>query len=171
MGDPIVDLYDASAAIGRAFSMIEAIVITIIALILIVIAIYMLPSDTQQETATVTSVNSCTPVLNSYGHPTSIYNCSLQISYSYKGTNYVTPFSTTGIAYNVNDTIQIGINPKNPKQFELASQVPGKVVPMVLIGISVFATAMVWLFYYLTNKSKLYAAITGISDVAAVLDS
>jgi len=166
------DLYDGSAAIGRTTSAIGAVVVTIIAIIMIIIAIYILlhPSVyTQSTTATITSVDSSTPVSDANGKPTSQYNYSLHVSYAYQGQTYTNTLTTSSSAlYKTNDTIQVMINPKDPSQFELPSSVSGKTVAWVLIGVSVLATSIGWIGYYLTRKSKAYAALTGIGDVASL---
>ena len=166
------DLYDGSAAIGRTTSAIGAVFITIVAIIMIVIAIYILlhPSVyTQSATATITSVDSSTPVLDPKGQPTSQSNYSLHLSYAYQSKTYTNTLTTaSSVVYKSNDTIQIMINPTDPSQFELPSEVSGKTTAMILIGISVVATLIAWLRYYLTRKSKAYAAFTGIADVAGL---
>lgn len=167
------DLYDGSAAIGRITSTISAVVVTIIAIVMIIIAVYILlnPSVyTQSATATITSVDSSTPVLDQNGQPTHQFNYSLHVSYEYKSKTYANTLTTSSsTVYKTNDTIQIVLDPSDPNRFELPSGVSGRTIAWIMIGISSFAIIISWLGYYLTRKSKAYAAFTGIGDVASLL--
>jgi uncharacterized protein YxeA len=172
MGDLIDGLYDGSAAIGRTTSAITAIIVTIIAIIVIIIAIYLLvnPSTyTEAITAKIISVDSSNRVLDGNGKVTSQYNYTLHVSYEYQGKEYTNVlYTTSSNVYKNLDTIQIMLSPKNPNQIEAPSSPSRKTVAWIMIGISAFVTLISWLGYYLTRKSKAYAALTGVGNVVGL---
>jgi predicted permease len=173
MSGGIIDgLYDGSAAIGRTTSAIAAIIMTIIAIIMIIIAIYLLlnPSVyTKPVTATIISVDSSNPVVDGNEKVTSQYNYSLHVSYEYQSKEYTSILVTTSSnVYKKTDTIQVMLNPKDPNQIEESSSLSRKTIAWVIIGVSTLGLSISWLGYYLTRKSKAYAALTGVSNVVGL---
>jgi len=153
------EIYTGAAEIGKIRVTISLIISIIIGIFLLVLGIIMICKKNvhiEQITANVDIAN-CTAYQQNY-------NCNLIISYEYNGKIFSKkPLRTTNSSnFVVNDKIDIYINPQNPSDYSLESLAKDKMIGWFMIGISFIVVALAVLFYWLTYKSKFFAATEGV---------
>lgn len=155
-------IYSGAAAYGRGVSWVGAFLASLIGLVLIGIAIFILV----QRTPTLTVTATVQPNSNCNFNPSSQnYSCSLNISYTVNGTTYSNQWTTTTTTnYQPGNTIPITINANNPQLIATPPPSWQTWLPWLFIIIGVVIIIIGWVSVYLASKSKLYAAATGVGS-------
>ena len=163
MSDIFGKATDVAAGYEVVKSGIGAVVSTILAIILIAIAIYLFTrKNNMTATTTATITNSvCNSTVNA---KSSQINCQLSLSYTVGGQNYTTNLNTSGTNYVKGQTIQVQYDPSNPHNVQIPS-IGGKSLGIILLIIGVVILALSWGYFYLVRKNKSFAAVTGASDI------
>jgi len=144
-------VYTGLAEFGRIRMTIGLVFAVIICTALIVFGFYDIFLDPVQLVATIT------------GQDKNTYN----IEYVYNGVTY----KSTIIDIPVSKTVTIWINPTNPNLCSISRDEviqKDKSLGWQLVGIGAFILIISSLFYYLTIKSKAFAAFEGASGVINV---
>ena len=157
------DAYDASAKFGRFWAGLSAIIGTVLGVIFIGFGIYLLlkKNNRQQITATITAINGV-----SSGNPScgdtgdGKFSCRVSLHYVYNNVPHDVSTSYTGsVKYYLGQQIQITVDPKQPNVVDI-DQSP-KWGGFAFVGVGVFVILIVWAVYWLTGKSKVFAAAEG----------
>ena len=145
-------VYTGLAEFGRIRMTIGLVFAVIICTALIVLGFYDIFLDPVQLVATIASQDK-----NTYS-----------IEYVYNGVTYK---STLIIDNPVSKTVTIWINPTNPHLCSISRDEvvqKDRALGWQLVGIGAFVLIISSLFYYLTIKSKAFAAFEGASGVINV---
>jgi hypothetical protein len=165
----IVDeVYTGTAKAGVAFSLIGAVTSTIFAIILISIGIYLLVRKTTNYISAegqIVAVNGCTTTTSS--SRTSF--CNLTVSYTYNNKQYTsTVQGQNNIIYVVNQNITVYFTSDNPTKIQLSGDVPNW-VGWILIIVGIVVAIVGWVWYYLSSKYKVVAAIGGARGIYDII--
>ena len=154
------DIYSGAAVVGKVRATFSLVFSCIVGICLLIAGIHLICIQnvhTEQITANV-DVVSCTRLLMDYN-----YICNLVISYDYEGHHYSgKPLRTNDNEYTVNSKIDIYIDPTHPENYSVESLKSDRVMGCVVIGIAIFIVVISILFYWLTCKSKFFAATSGV---------
>ena len=141
------EIYNDTAAFGRVWAIIIAVIMSIVGILLIIMGILSLRSKEAKVTATVKADTDC-----------SGKKCLTKVTYTVDNKVYNKTFETSDL-YNAGDTITLyylddatKAHLKSTKHMAPALIVMGAVI--VLVG---------WIIVYLTKKFKAFAALEGIS--------
>jgi hypothetical protein len=98
---------------------------------------------------------------------------NLTLSYTYNNNNNYT--KTIETTYNASfvkgGTIDILINPSNPKDVILKSDNPPYVISFFLIGLALFILIASIIHLFLTFRFKSFAAASGVADVVGMVSN
>jgi hypothetical protein len=161
-GDAFGTAYDATASFGRIMSYFQLIGGIIFGLIFIIVGIVILrkPPLKGSGQAKVTAV-TCTGSNNS--------QCNATIQFvGADGKQYTT---TIQGPYSVGQTVNITYDPTAPSQTATSNTVSNRTVGSIflVVGILAFIGAIAW--FYIVQKYKAAAAITGVADVAGIANN
>ena len=157
-------IYTGLSDVGKAKSAIGLIFGIIISIILIAVAIYLFTKnqkDIVNSTAKVTS-STCSQSGKSI-------SCQLGIAYTVDKKDYTGSISTlTSTKYTTGMDVPISYNSKNPLDVTY-KQVNDKTVAFILLGVAVLLLLITSVSYYMTSRSKAYAAFEGAEGIAKIL--
>lgn len=165
-------LYSGSAEVGIIWSLISAIIATIIGIFLIIAGIYILvkKSTLQEVSGTVISADppSCgSQPYNVGNQPT--YSCNLTVSYTVNDTHFQKIIWYSGsVIYSPGQSITIYYNPNNPGNPSLTGAVP-HFVGGILIFMGLLMAVASWFWYYMSRKYKFVAAAEGASAAYSLI--
>ena len=155
------ELYNESANLEITKSKIMLVISIIISSILFIVGVYLLfkKNNYNQTMGKVLSINSC----NSLG-PKQSSTCSLVVSYNINNNSYNNTVDLN-LSPKVGDIVSIEydiLNPNNIRKPEIKPLYVG----LILIAIAFFVVGVSYYNYYMSSKSKLYAATTGFANVS-----
>lgn len=159
-------LFSGAAAFGRFSSLIGAVIVSLISVALFYFG-YKETFDVAKKysasaQATI-KVASCSPT--SQGN----FQCAVTYVYTVSGKKYEGSGSVSGSSKTVvGDVLTIYYNPNQPDE-SIFDAVPPKYIGYGLALFAVFLLTLAWGNYYLTTKSKGYAAVTGAVDAVRAL--
>lgn len=137
-------------------------VATIISILFIVLAIFILKSSSKRTavtTATITA-STCQPIP---GSKTPQNSCQLAITYTAGGQNYKGNL-VSNIQYAPGQQIQVEYDPNNPSDVQLKSS-NSKTAGIILIIIAVLILLIAWGYFYFIKKNKGFAAVMGAEKI------
>ncbi len=158
------NVYDTTATIGRAKSITNVVIGTIIGIVMIVIGIYLITKTQNNlvDSTAIVSTSTCTLVTN---NKSTTHNCTLGIKYNVNNQQYSGNISTNDSQPHAeNSTVDITYDNTNPN-LVTARQMRYRTIGFVLCGVSVLIISSAWLNYYLSNTYKGYAAYQGAETV------
>ena len=165
MNSGLNEIYNQSAELEVTKSKIMLVISSVIAFIFFVIGVYLLfKKNTYNQTmGKVLSINSC------YNNPDPKQgsSCSLVVSYKLNNKSYTNNVSLN-LTPKVGDMVSIEydiLNPNNIRKPEIKLFYLG----LILIGMALFLVGVSYYNYYMSSKSKLYAATTGMSDIGRLV--
>lgn len=163
-------LYEGSATIGRAQSYIGLFIFGFISLILVIVAIYLFTineSNLIDTQATVINAQ-CQQNYGSAGKSRT-YSCNVQIKYVVNGTEYNGNISTNGPdMYYSGNVIDVTYDSNNPN-IVTTKKLRDKLLAFILLGIAILLGGGAYFNYYMTSKSKAYAAFSGASSTLRMI--
>lgn len=159
------EIYNESAQLEITKSKITLVISSIISSILFVVGIYLVfkKNNYLQIMGKVVYINSCsnTPA------PNQTSSCSLVVSYDVNNQNYTNSVNLN-LRPKVGDMVAIEYDVTNPINIR-NPQMKLIYLGFILIGIALFFVGISYYNYYMSSKSKLYAATTGIADVSKLV--
>jgi hypothetical protein len=159
-------IYSEVSSFGLIWSLLSAIIATIFGLLLISGGVYFLFKKQDKYDAIQGIVNS-TP------NPSCVNDCSILVSYNYKGVNY-----NTILNYDFSDinNLQKGDNIIIYVKNEIPTSIHLKKGLTVSKGISVFSIifgflilGLGWFWYYASKKSKFISAVEGSRGILDIV--
>lgn len=156
------EVYDGAATIGKAAAVVGLIIASLIAVIMIIISISIIraPPDTRTTAATGT-IKSVACRTDQNGKI-----CSFNIDYTVDVKTY-TLFATSSTDYAIGNTIGILYDPAHPENARLAADAGNlKIFGWIILAVATVIVAFAIGNWWLTTKSKAYAAIDGVGAVA-----
>jgi hypothetical protein len=164
-------VYNNTADIGKAQSKMTFINGLIIGIILIIISLYLYfykKSDYKQIKAHILSVNECPKRLTN-----DLYDCSITISYNINNKSYenivtksydfddvsmIRTSSYIDIYYNIHD-------PTNVSLKDMSTTILSKIIPSILLCISLIIILISYFQNKLTNQYKPFAAFNALNKI------
>jgi hypothetical protein len=162
--------YEGATELGQIQSYVGLIIGGLISIALIGCAIYLLTSNQNNlvDSTAIVQTASCVQQMIDK-NVTQI--CNLKIKYTVSGKEYIENIVATGDKiYNVNDQIEITYNSDKPSEVT-TKQIRNSTIGIVLSIVGILICGCVLLNYYMTSKSKLYAASQGTATVLGVVSS
>lgn len=155
------EIYNESANLEIAKSKIMLVISSIIFFILFVVGIYFLfkKSNYNQTMGKVLSIQSC----NSPA-PKQSSKCSLVVSYNINNNSYSNNVELN-LSPKVGDMVSIEYDISNPNSIR-KPEIKPIYLGLILITIAFFVLGVSYYNYYMSSKSKLYAATTGFADAS-----
>ena len=161
-------IYSDAATLGKTSSYIYFIIAIVIAVILIIYALYI---NSQQQKPSVSAfiiTASCTTFNNGNRNNNISYSCLLNVKYKVNEIEYVNNLTTSSnLIYNPNTYIDIEYDPANPNNINIKGM-DNATQSKISVGIAVFIVAASGISYYLSQKSNVFAAATGAKNVASI---
>jgi hypothetical protein len=160
-------LYDGAATAGRGMSLIALIIGILVSVILCIVGGVLLSSSTDSEWTSTYATVTNSPCSSSSSSP--INSCLLMLSYT-AGTVKMTniPLSATGTTiYVTGSTIEIQYKNSDPsviRYVESSSTILGIVSSVIAAVVTLIVVAQ----YFLTRKSKVYAAASGVTGLVNI---
>lgn len=155
-------LYSGSAQAGKIFTLFSLIVAVVFSIVALIVGIVFLTKKnvyTQQTTATITAAN-CSIIPQ-----TSTYNCNLTLQYNVKGQEYTPTVQVDSqIMYTIGSKITIYYNPDNPSSFTI-NQINYRVIGIILIVSAIVMVGIAYFWYWASRSSKFIAAGAGVAGV------
>lgn len=152
------EIYSGASSFGLVYSLIGAIIGTIVSVIMIIGGIYMLfkKVNTVPVSAKIVGVN-CVQGQND------IRNCNINVTYTYnnKVENKYIQYSGN-VIYTNNQELTVYVNKDNDSEVYIEQPSP-KTIGSMLITFGLFILIGVWIWYWLTKKYKFLAAAQGVS--------
>jgi nitrogen fixation-related uncharacterized protein len=162
-------IYDESANVGSVIASGSLIITIIISLVLVAIAVAMLLNDSDDQyvdlEGTIVEPN-CT---KTNVQDKNILSCNLHIRHKYNEKNYEAYLHTTSIEYKKEQNIKIRVNKNNPTDISLPSNISTRLSAGILISVALIMPVCAGVNYWLTKKSKLYAAGQGANTMWNVI--
>ena len=155
------EIYSGSAAFGRVYTIISAVITTLISIAMIAIGIYMLVQKSNPQIEAKIENAEC----NRYsGEKNEVfYSCTLSVRYTVDGNEYTGTVHESGKThYMKGEIIKLEYDPANPHKIK-ANPVPKKTIGWILLSIGIVLLFMAWLWVWLTQKFKFAAASTGVA--------
>ena len=165
-------MFEGAVKVGKAKSIAGLVILSIISIIFIGIAFYLLTSVDKNIRSGVANIikATCNQVINRISNSYSqSYSCSLDISYIANNMEYKTMIVTNGPnSYLTGGTIPISYDIANPLN------VTEKKTSPTLIGLIFLIVGVACLFggmfnFYLNSVSKEYAAASGVNAIGSQL--
>jgi hypothetical protein len=157
--------YTATASVGRAMSWFQLAGSIFFGIILIIIGIIILNSDSTSYDISTTAIITNTSCSGS-GKSSS---CTLTLSYSVNEEKMSTNITANGV-YNIGQNINIKYNSKNPHNITLDTISSSFIAWMFIIfGIFVIIGSSIWFYFVQTNET--IAAASGVGEIAGIAKS
>lgn len=157
---------DETANLGKIQSSITLIVTIIIGVILLIIAIYFGTQKQNPSVKALIKTATCETYNKTVNDTKEIYyKCLLKLNYTINNIEYINNLSIdSNIVYNPGNYIEIQYdetNPNNISYISINNSTLSSISTLVAIVIIVFS----YINYYMTNNSKAYASLHGISTI------
>ena len=151
------EIYSDVAGFGRIWSLIVAIIATLIGIVMIVFGFVILFKKTPPKKKVIGTVVSVNP-------PT------ITVSYNIGNGKFQKTLSYSGAPFNIGQQINIYYDPNNPNDSALNPPIP-RYVGAILIIIGILVSGFAWLWVYLARKYKAVAAAEAISGGISLIRS
>jgi hypothetical protein len=166
------NIYSDAASLGRLKAFVGLIIGCIIAFIIFVVGLFKIFSTnkhTMDVKATITKIIQCQSLESK---PVS-YECMIDLSYTVNDVPYnISTFSTTGPSEKkVGQILTVYYDPENPSSVSIQSRSADQVLGWSMIGFSLLVVGMAYLFWWLTNRYKFFAAAEGAHTVSSLFRS
>lgn len=165
--------YSASAELGKLQSMKGLVISAIISIILIIISIYYFTHPNTNLIPTVGKVIDvkCNPIII---NKTQTNSCNLTIAFEIgqQGKNLLTYKSilttNNNKIYNIGELIAISYDPQNPSLIYEKS-ISTYIIASGLLAASILLFTGSYYTYYISSRSKLFAASEGVNIVGSTV--
>ena len=142
---------DALAGYEKIHSVIGVIIVTIVALVIIAIAIHLLLAPVRKD--------SVQGKVQSYDPNTK----QSTIAYTVGENTY---YLKSGTQMGVGNTVLVLYQKENPNNARLSTQISNKTLAIIMIIGALIVTGLVYVNAYFVFKSKQYATVAGGLDIA-----
>lgn len=161
------NIYSDAASLGRLKAFVGLIIGCIISFILFLVGLFKIFSTnkhTMAVKATITKIIQC----QSLDSKQMSYECMIDLSYNVNDTPYnISTFSTTGPSEKqVGQILTVYYDPSNPSSVSSHSKHDDQVLGWSMIGFSLLVVGMAYLFWWLSNRYKFFAAAEGAQTVS-----
>jgi hypothetical protein len=162
-------VYEGTAQVGRALSMFGSIFVTVIAIPILILGINLERKKIQEEkvSAQVQNIkgNECTRQQDNN------YSCMLTLKYDYGGKSYTEQMQYSG-SNNivVGEYIEVYIENKDPTTPYQSASITNR-VGMIMIILAIAIPILSWSWYFIVNKYKSMAAVSGVADMSSMITS
>ena len=158
------NIYDNTAELGLVTSKISLIFGTVVSIILLILGFFLIfkKNNNIKINATVESQVSCSIM------PKQPTQCNLIVSYNVNNTSYRNQVTLDG-TYNAGDTVQIQYDKTDPNNISKV-QSSTVFIGIFLVVFAVLLFAGLYINYYFTSKSKVFAASEGVNDIARLFN-
>ena len=161
-------IYSDAATLGKTASYIYFIIAIVIAVILIIYALHINSQPQKPSIRAFIITASCTAFNTGDKNNNVNYSCLLNVKYKINEIEYVNNLTTSSnLIYNPNTYIDIEYDPTNPNNINILGM-DNATQSKISVGIAVFIVAASGISYYLTQKSNVYAAGTGVNTVVDI---
>lgn len=161
-------IYSDAATLGKTASYIYFIIGIVVAVILVICAIHVNSQPQKPSVRAFIITASCTTFNTGDRNNNVNYSCLLNVKYKVNEIEYVNNLTTTSNnVYNPNSYIDIEYDPANPNNINVKGM-DNATQSKISIGIAVFIVAATGISYYLSQKSTVYAAGTGVGTVVDI---
>lgn len=163
------EIYSGAADFGRVWTLLGAIVGTIIGIATIILGIYIITKKSWlSSVGTITAINgdpkgTCTQSgqNNQNGQTQQVYSCNIDIIYTFEGKNYTqTVYYSGNFQHYVGEHVNIYINPNNFSNISLDKNIP-KFIGWIIIVIALLVMGGAWFWFWASQKYKFIAAAEG----------
>jgi len=172
-------LYSDAAELGHISTMIGLVIGIIACVIFSMIGLYLIfkqnvhTEQIQNAKVIMTNTNCDMPIIPSDQKKATTYSCDLTLDYDCGGTHQ------TNINYHYNGTSHIAkgdtfreavyCDPKNPKDISTESKNADRVAGGIFLGIGILILLFAIFRWWMSRRSKLYAATEGGVMVASAV--
>jgi hypothetical protein len=136
---------------GNFMSWVVLILGGLIGISLIIFGVWLVLREhkhTETTSAFIREADCKTPFI---GSDNKWYKCALKLEYNVNGKKYEKTYNTTDYKYNVNTSLTIHYNPKEPDEIVIRT-VSGKVSGLVCCLFGILLTLLSVLFFYTRNR-------------------
>lgn len=162
----INDLYTGASGVGKIWTLVTAIISTLICLLMFALGIYIIYHKNylkQIEGKIVKSSYDCSVVKNTTtnkgsSNTSESKTCRFDVQYTVDNKNYTKTFSSSDI-YSVDNIVTIWYDPNHPDRSEFNPA--SKIVGWFIIGLSFFILFGAWFMVWFTRHNKFIAASVG----------
>lgn len=168
--------YDDLSSLGKIEATIGFIIACVICVILIIIAIYLIYSDNDNDylhidgkiTNAQCDRNVYTTATKNGTQQSISYNCTLAVSYTIDNKTYTNNVTTNSNSqYATGLSIPLLVSKTNYNNISVAGW-RRRTFGFIVSGISIVVFLCSFVSYYLTRKSKVYAAASGVGDIVNI---
>lgn len=164
------DVYSDAASFGRLYSTIGLIIAIIVGLIMLAAGIYLLNKKNTHTDKVIASIKD--PILcEGIFAPNSTRTCTVTLQFTYNGqvynvpnysySYYVTSNTSSDPSILRNTNISVYVDPTNPVDVSSTSSETDRYMAFAVIGMGIFVVAIAAFQWWLTRKSKFFAAAEG----------
>lgn len=159
------EIYSGAASFGVLYSLIGAIAGTIIGIIMIGVAIYMLTRKVEYNIVEGTILTvACRPVQNND------QTCNINIVYKYKDKDENKFINYTGkTMYSANQKVSLYINTEDSNDISLNGPAP-KWVGILVGVIGLFIILSGWFWYWASKNYKFVGAAAGVGGFINIIN-
>jgi ATP-dependent Zn protease len=159
------EIYSGAASFGVLYSLIGAVVATIIGIIMIGIGIYLLTRKVEYETINATIINlSCRPLKDNN------QICNINVSYNYNNKDENKYINYTGNnVFMVNQKVLLYINKQNINDISLDEPTP-KWVGILLSVLGLIIILSGWFWYWASKNYKFVGAAAGVGGFINIIN-
>lgn len=155
---------DSAAVAGKIYTLINAIIGTIIAvLIMMPLSIWMLNKKdihTEKTKGKILNDPQCSTDQNN------ATTCTIDLSYTIDGKEYIKrSYQAKMGGLSKNQEVTVFYNPNDPNDIEL-NTIPYKLIGAIMLIVAIIIVISSWMWYYATTKSKFIAQATTVGVVA-----
>jgi hypothetical protein len=168
------DLYSGASSAGKIWTLIIAIISTIISLIMIALGVYIIyhknhlkSIDGKVLKSSYNCIAGPSRATSSVPSPPSM-SCKFDARYEVDNQNYTKTFSSLN-SYAIDDKVTVWYDPNHPDRSEFDP--PSKSVGWVIIGISLFILLSAWFIYWLSRRNKFISASIGAGAGISIVKS
>jgi len=169
------ELYDGADTVGKTVGWIYFVIAIVVGIIFVLCGINVIRNNDDKEWDTVkTTVRKakCNSRLVRNGNSANfVYDCDLKVDYKVQDKDYTEQqLLTSGnkTKYGPNSILTIKYFKKDPKVIKPDSMSSGT-LGTILICIGLLCVFIGWCNWYLTRKSKLYSAASGVGTIGDVV--
>ena len=166
------ELVDGMSEVGTVKAEIYFWVGLLVVFCLVVLAIYALSTNTDDEYINVTAIITKSECIQKVVDEKIKFNCILTLEYIVNNTKHIGVLDTTGsIHYMPDQRIQVRVSKKDPKTVKMPAIMSTSAIASILFSVAAVILGGCYLNYYLTHKYKFYAATSGASTAFNMIRS
>lgn len=165
-------IVDETANLGKVTTSISFIISIIIGVIFIIVAIYFGVQRQKPSVKALIKISNCeTETKISNNRKVISYRCLLKLIYTINNIDYINDLSVNSYnVYNPNSYIDIEYDESNPNNINLKG-LDNTSISSISMGIALVLVGFSFVNYYLTNQSKTYASLQGMSSIGSFFGS